>query len=87
MALIVAWFGSVPVAHIIHPMGTSYVSKATILKILKVDHHSGLRSRNQKTRWVSDGGSENFGEVDQLLEDSSSLRRVLAQIDIISSNS
>ena len=36
---------------------------------------------------VTDGGSENFGEVDQLLEDSSSLSRVLAQIDIISSNS
>ena len=36
---------------------------------------------------VTDGGSENFGEVDQLLRDSSSLHRVLAQIDIISSNS
>ncbi len=36
---------------------------------------------------VTDGGSENFGEVDQLLENSSSLSRVLAQIDIISSNS
>ena len=36
---------------------------------------------------VTDGGSENFGEVDQLLEDSGSLSRVLAQIDIISSNS
>ena len=36
---------------------------------------------------VTDGGSENFGEVDQLLLDSSSLHRVLAQIDIISSNS
>ena len=34
---------------------------------------------------VTDGGSENFGEVDQLLEDSGSLHRVLAQIDIISS--
>ena len=34
---------------------------------------------------VTDGGSENFGEVDQLLRDSSSLHRVLAQIDIISS--
>ena len=36
---------------------------------------------------VTDGGSENFGEVDQLLRDSRSLHRVLAQIDIISSNS
>ena len=36
---------------------------------------------------VTDGGSENFGEVNQLLRDSSSLHRVLAQIDIISSNS
>ena len=44
-------------------------------------------SANANVLVVSDGGSENFGEVDQLLEDSSSLRRVLAQIDIISSNS
>ncbi len=36
---------------------------------------------------VTDGGSENFGEVDQLLEDSSSLSRVLAQVDIVCSNS
>ena len=36
---------------------------------------------------VTDGGSENFGEVDQLLENSSSLSRVLAQIDIVCSNS
>ena len=35
----------------------------------------------------TDGGSENLGEVDQLLEDSRSLRRVLAQIDIVCSNS
>ena len=32
---------------------------------------------------VTDGGSENFGEVDQLAEDSSSLSRVLAQVDIV----
>ena len=31
--------------------------------------------------------SKNFGEVDQFLEDSSSLSRVLVQIDIVSSNS
>ena len=36
---------------------------------------------------VTDGGSENFGEVNQLLVNSRSLSRVLAQIDIISSNS
>ncbi len=36
---------------------------------------------------VTDGGSENFGEVDELLEDSSSLSRVLAQVDIVCSNS
>ena len=36
---------------------------------------------------VTDGGSENFGAVDQLLEDSSSLSRVPAQIDIVCSNS
>ena len=36
---------------------------------------------------VTDGGSENFGEVDQLLEDSSSLSRVLAKVDIVCSNS
>ncbi len=35
---------------------------------------------------VTDGGSENFGEVDQLLEDSRSLSPVLAQIDIVCSN-
>ncbi len=36
---------------------------------------------------VTDGGSENFGEVDQLLDDSRSLSRVLSQIDIVCSNS
>jgi transposase InsO family protein len=36
---------------------------------------------------VTDGGSENFGEVEQLLEDSTSLSRVLAQVDIACSNS
>lgn len=36
---------------------------------------------------VTDGGSENFGAVDQLLDDSSSLSRVLAQVDIVCSNS
>ena len=42
---------------------------------------------NVSVHVVTDGGSENFGEVDQLLEDSSSLSRVLAQIDIVCSNS
>ena len=36
---------------------------------------------------VTDGGSENFGEVEKLLEDSNSLSRVLAEVDIVCSNS
>ena len=42
---------------------------------------------NASVLFVTDSGPENFGEVDQFLEDSSSLSRVLAQIDIVSSNS
>ena len=36
---------------------------------------------------VTDGGSENFGEVEKLLDESSSLSRVLARVDIVCSNS
>ena len=42
---------------------------------------------NASVLFVTDSGPENFGEVDQFLEDSSSLSRVLAQIDIVASNS
>ncbi len=64
------------------------LSSATTRELL-IEASKGLpdESANANVLVVSDGGSENFGEVDQLLEDSSSLRRVLAQIDIISSNS
>ncbi len=36
---------------------------------------------------VTDAGTENFGDVDSLLSDSSWLKRVVAQVDIIFSNS
>ena len=64
------------------------LSSATTRELL-IEASNGLpdESANANVVVVTDGGSENFGEVDQLLEDSSSLRRVLAQIDIISSNS
>jgi len=64
------------------------LSSATTRELL-IEASKGLpdESANANVLVVSDGGSENFGEVDQLLRDSSSLSRVLAQIDIISSNS
>ena len=45
------------------------------------------KSANATVLVVTDGGPENFGEVDKFLENSKAIRRVLAQIDIISSNS
>ena len=62
------------------------LSSATTRELL-IEASKGLPDESANVLVVIDGGSENFGEVDQLLEDSSSLRRVLAQIDIISSNS
>jgi transposase InsO family protein len=64
------------------------LSSATTRELL-IEASKGLPddSSPAKVTVVTDGGSENFGEVDHLLKDSSSLRRVLAQIDIISSNS
>ena len=64
------------------------LSSATTRELL-IEASMGLpdESANANVVVITDGGSENFGEVDQLLKDSSSLRRVLAQIDIISSNS
>ncbi len=64
------------------------LSSATTRELL-IEASKGLpdESANANVVVVTDGGSENFGEVDQLLKDSSSLRRVLAQIDIICSNS
>ena len=64
------------------------LSSATTRELL-IEASMGLpdESANANVVVVTDGGSENFGEVDQLLKDSSSLRRVLAQVDIISSNS
>ena len=64
------------------------LSSATTRELL-IEASKGLPddSATAKVTVVTDGGSENFGEVDHLLKDSSSLRRVLAQIDIISSNS
>ena len=49
-------------------------------------HLDGLEP-NPDVVIVTDGGSENLGEVDTLLEDSRSLRRVLAQVDVTFSNS
>ncbi len=64
------------------------LSSATTRELL-IEASNGLpdESANANVVVVTDGGSENFGEVGQLLKDSSSLRRVLAQSDIISSNS
>ena len=64
------------------------LSSATTRELL-IEASKGLPddSATANVLVVTDGGSENFGEVDQLLQDSSSLHRVLAQIDIISSNS
>ena len=64
------------------------LSSATTRELLiEVSENLPDAAGNASVLVVTDGGSENFGEVDQLLEDSSSLRRVLAQVDIISSNS
>ena len=64
------------------------LSSATTRELL-IEASEGLpdAAANTNVLVVTDGGSENFGEVDQLLEDSRSLRRVLAQIDILCSNS
>jgi transposase InsO family protein len=64
------------------------LSSATTRELL-IEASVGLddAAPNTSVLVVTDGGSENFGEVDRLLEDSRSLRRVLAQIDILCSNS
>ena len=64
------------------------LSSATTRELL-VEASEGLphAAANASVLVVTDGGSENFGQVDQLLEDSNSLSRVLAQIDIVCSNS
>ena len=64
------------------------LSSATTRELLieASEHVPGL-APNTSVLVVTDGGSENFGEVDKLLEDSNSLNRVLAQIDILFSNS
>ena len=64
------------------------LSSATTRELLieASEHMPGL-APNTSVLVVTDGGSENFGEVDKLLEDSNSLNRVLAQIDILFSNS
>ncbi len=63
------------------------ISATTRELLIEASKYLPGESANARVVVVADGGSENFGEVDQLLEDSSSLSRVLAQIDIISSNS
>ena len=64
------------------------MSSATTREILiEASQELSDESANANVLVVTDGGSENFGEVDQLLEDSSSLSRVLAQVDIVCSNS
>jgi len=64
------------------------LSSATTRELL-IEASKGLpdKSANANVVVVTDGGSENFGEVEQLLEDSNSLSRVLAQTDIVCSNS
>ncbi len=64
------------------------LSSATTRELL-IEASKGLPddSATANVLVVTDGGSENFGEVDQLLRDSSSLSRVLAQVDIVCSNS
>ena len=64
------------------------LSSATTRELL-IEASKGLpdESANANVVVVTDGGSENFGEVEQLLEDSNSLSRVLAQTDIVCSNS
>ncbi len=64
------------------------LSSATTRELLiEASENVPVAAANASVLVVTDGGSENFGEVDQLLKDSSSLSRVLAQIDIVCSNS
>ena len=64
------------------------LSSATTRELLiEASEHLPGPAPNTSVLVVTDGGSENFGEVDKLLEDSNSLNRVLAQIDIVFSNS
>ena len=64
------------------------LSSATTRELLiEASQNLPHAAANASVLVVTDGGSENFGEVDQLLENSSSLSRVLAQIDIVCSNS
>ncbi len=68
-------------------MSDKLLSTTTRELIIEASEELPDAAANASVLVVTDGGSENFGEVEQLLEDSSSLSRVLAQIDIVCSNS
>ena len=64
------------------------LSSATTRELLiEASQNLPHAAANASVLVVTDGGSENFGEVDKLLEDSNAPRRILAQIDIVCSNS
>ena len=58
-------------------------SATTRALLIEASKHLPAPAPNTCVLVVTDGGSENFGEVEKLLEDSNSLSRVLAQIDIV----
>jgi putative transposase len=64
------------------------LSSATTRQLLmEASRHLPRAGPNSGVLVVTDGGSENLGEAGKLLENSNSLRRILAQIDVIFSNS